>query len=142
MKSEVSLTDMLEQLNTAERIGSVRGIRRGIEREGLRITPEGRLAQSDHPQVLGSALTHPNITTDYSESLMEFITPASDSMETLLSQLGDIHRYSVQHLGEERLWPLSMPCFIGGEESIRLAQYGNSNLRRMKALYRQGLHQR
>ncbi len=142
MKSEVSLTDMLEQLNTSERIGSVRGIRRGIEREGLRITPEGRLAQSDHPQVLGSALTHPNITTDYSESLMEFITPASDSMETLLSQLGDIHRYSVQHLGEERLWPLSMPCFIGGEESIRLAQYGNSNLGRMKTLYRQGLHHR
>ena len=54
MKSEVSLTDMLEQLNTPERIGSVRGIRRGIEREGLRITPEGRLAQSDHPPVLGS----------------------------------------------------------------------------------------
>ena len=77
MKAEVSLTDMLEQLNTPERIGSVRGIRRGIEREGLRITPEGRLAQSDHPRVLGAALTHPNITTDYAESLMEFITPAS-----------------------------------------------------------------
>lgn len=142
MKSEVSLTDMLEQLNTPERIGAVRGIRRGIERESLRITPEGRLSPLAHPAVLGAALTHPSITTDYAESLMEFITPASDSLDTLLSQLADIHRYAVQHLGEERLWPMSMPCFIGGEESIHLAQYGSSNLGRMKTLYRQGLHHR
>ena len=142
MKTEVSLTAMLDQLNTPERIGSVRGIRRGIEREGLRITPEGRLSQVAHPKVLGAALTHPNITTDYAESLIEFITPPSDSMETLLAQLGDIHRYTVQHLGEERLWPLSMPCFIGGEETIHLAQYGKSNLGRMKTLYREGLHHR
>ncbi len=142
MKSEMSLSAMLEQLNTPERIGSVRGLRRGIEREGLRITPEGRLSQKPHPKVLGAALTHPNITTDYAESLIEFITPPSDSMETLLSQLGDIHRYTVQHLGEERLWPLSMPCFIGGEESIGLAQYGSSNIGKLKTLYREGLHHR
>ena len=142
MKTELSLTDMLEQLSAPERIGAVRGIRRGLERESLRITPEGRLSQRPHPRVLGAALTHPNITTDYSESLMEFITPASDSMETLLSQLADIHRYTAQHLCDERLWPLSMPCFIGGEETIRLAQYGSSNLGRMKTLYRQGLHHR
>ena len=142
MKSEVSLTDMLDQLSTPERIGAVRGIRRGIERESLRITSTGRLSQLDHPTVLGAALTHPNITTDYAESLMEFITPASDSMKTLFSQLADIHRYTVQHLGEERLWPMSMPCVLGGEENIRLAQYGSSNLGRMKTLYRQGLHHR
>lgn len=142
MSTHVSLADMLAELNTAERIGSVRGIRRGIEREGLRITPEGRLAQTDHPRVLGAALTHPNITTDYSESLLEFITPASDSMDTLLSQLADIHRYAVQHLGEERLWPISMPCYIEGEDKIRLAQYGSSNIGRLKTLYRQGLHHR
>ncbi|MFC3913106.1 glutamate--cysteine ligase [Pseudaeromonas sharmana] len=142
MNVELSLTDMLEQLSAPERIGAVRGIRRGLERESLRITPEGRLSQREHPNVLGAALTHPNITTDYAESLMEFITPVSDSMETMLAQLADIHRYSAQHLCDERLWPMSMPCFINDEETIRLAQYGTSNIGRMKNLYRQGLHHR
>jgi len=137
-----SLSEIIEQLSTSERMFAVRGLRRGIERESLRITPEGRLSPLDHPRQLGSALTHANITTDYSESLMEFITPVSDSLDILLAQLGDIHRFSQQNLGDERLWPLSMPCYIGGEESIRLAQYGNSNTGRLKTLYRQGLHNR
>ena len=72
------------------------------------------------------------------ESLLEFITPATDSIESLIEQLGDIHRHTIHHLGEERIWPLSMPCFVGDEESIRLAQYGSSNIGRMKTLYRQG----
>ena len=137
-----SLSEIIEQLSAPERVFAVRGLRRGIERESLRITPEGRLSPLDHPRQLGAALTHANITTDYSESLMEFITPVSDSLDILLAQLGDIHRFSQQNLGEERLWPLSMPCFIGGEESIRLAQYGSSNIGRLKTLYRQGLHHR
>lgn len=49
---------------------------RGIERECLRVDCEGLLALTPHPVALGSALTHPQITTDYSESLLEFITPA------------------------------------------------------------------
>ena len=142
MSSPSSLSAIIEQLSAPERVFAVRGIRRGVERESLRITPEGRLSSLDHPHQLGSALTHSNITTDYSESLMEFITPVSDSLDVLLAQLGDIHRFTLQNLGDERLWPLSMPCFIGGEESIRLAQYGRSNLGRMKTLYRQGLHHR
>lgn len=137
-----SLPEIIEQLSAPERVFAVRGIRRGIERESLRITPEGRLSPLDHPHQLGSALTHSNITTDYSESLMEFITPVSDSLDVLMAQLGDIHRFTMQHIGEERLWPLSMPCVIGNEETIRLAQYGHSNLGRMKTLYRQGLHHR
>lgn len=142
MSLPFSLSEIIEQLSAPERAFAVRGLRRGIERESLRITPEGRLSPFDHPHQLGSALTHANITTDYSESLMEFITPVSDSLDILLAQLGDIHRFSQQQLGEERLWPLSMPCFIGGEESIRLAQYGTSNTGRLKTLYRQGLHHR
>ena len=142
MSLPFSLSEIIEQLSAPERVFAVRGIRRGIERESLRITPEGRLSPLDHPRQLGAALTHANITTDYSESLMEFITPVSDSLDILLAQLGDIHRFSQQNLGEERLWPLSMPCFIGGEESIRLAQYGSSNIGRLKTLYRQGLHHR
>ena len=73
-----SLSEIIEQLSAPERVFAVRGLRRGIERESLRITPEGRLSPLDHPQQLGAALTHANITTDYSESLMEFIKPVSD----------------------------------------------------------------
>ena len=142
MSLSPSLSEIIEQLSTPERVFAVRGIRRGIERESLRITPEGRLSPLDHPRQLGAALTNANITTDYSESLMEFITPVSDSLDVLLAQLGDIHRFTQQNIGDERLWPLSMPCFIGGEESIRLAQYGRSNTGRKKTLYRQGLHHR
>lgn len=138
----LSLTDMLGALGSGERISSLRGIRRGLEREALRITPAGRLSERDHPIELGAALTHSHITTDYAESLMEFITPVSDCLEVLLDQLGDIHRHALRHLGDERLWPLSMPCFIDAASPIRLAQYGHSNEGRLKTLYRQGLHHR
>lgn len=109
-----TLSDIVHVLSQPERIDAVRGLRRGLERESLRITPEGRLSAYDHPRHLGAALTHANITTDYSESLMEFITPVSDSLDILMAQLGDIHRFTHQYIGDERLWPLSMPCFIGG----------------------------
>ncbi|MBP8270044.1 MAG: glutamate--cysteine ligase, partial [Aeromonas sp.] len=82
--TSLSLTELLAALGTPERVTALKGIRRGIERECLRITPEGTLAQTDHPRSLGSALTHANITTDYSESLLEFITPATDSIESLI----------------------------------------------------------
>jgi glutamate--cysteine ligase len=71
--------------------------------------PEGTLAQTDHPEAW-AALTHANITTDYSESLLEFITPATDSIESLIEQLGDIHRHTIHHLGEERIWPSPCPA--------------------------------
>ena len=89
MSLPFSLSEIIEQLSAPERVFAVRGIRRGIERESLRITPEGRLSPLDHPRQLGAALTHANITTDYSESLMEFITPVSDSLDILLAQLGE-----------------------------------------------------
>ncbi|EKS7794951.1 glutamate--cysteine ligase [Edwardsiella piscicida] len=118
------------------------GIRRGIERETLRVTPDGHLAATPHPAVLGKALTHPWITTDFAESLLEFITPVDGSIDHMLDFLSDIHRYVARHLGDERMWPLSMPCFIGSEQDITLAQYGSSNLGRFKTLYREGLKNR
>ncbi|KKO45558.1 glutamate--cysteine ligase [Arsukibacterium ikkense] len=121
---------------------AVVGIKRGIERETLRINADGTLALTPHPGALGSALTHPWITTDFSESLLEFITPASDSIDTTLAQLADIHRYTAKQLGAEWLWPASMPCFIEQDTVIPLAQYGSSNIGRMKTLYRKGLHNR
>lgn len=118
-------------------------IRRGIEKESLRVTPEGNLAQTAHPAALGSALTNPYITTDFSEALLEFITPPSASVEECLRWLEGIHRYSYQHLPDsERLWVCSMPCPVSNDESIPIARYGNSNLGQLKTLYRKGLSHR
>ncbi|AOA59710.1 glutamate--cysteine ligase [Acinetobacter larvae] len=117
------------------------GMLRGIERESLRMQSNGYLSQQDHPAALGAALTHPHITTDYAEALMEFITPPLDSIEKTLDYLTDIHRFVFQHLPEgEKLWPLSMPCMLDNDENnIRLAQYGRSNIGQFKTLYRRGL---
>ena len=142
-KTILTLAERIQVWHQPECLPAIKGIRRGIERESLRIQPDGHLAQTGHPKALGSALTHGSITTDFSESQMEFITPVSDSVDILLAQLGDIHGYVMRHLGGEQLWPLSMPCLLkGGDEHIPLAQYGSSNVGRMKTLYRQGLHHR
>jgi glutamate--cysteine ligase len=118
------------------------GIKRGIEKESLRINHEGKLAQTPHPVSLGSALTHSSITTDYSEALLEFITPVSGSIETSLQQLEDIHSFVYQHLDREILWSASMPCIVAGDAEIPVAQYGSSNVARMKTVYRYGLGHR
>lgn len=119
----------------------IKGMLRGIERESLRMQSSGFLSQRPHPKKLGSALTHPHITTDYSEALMEFITPPQNTIRKALSYLTDIHAVAHRHLeNNEKLWPLSMPCMLDGqEESIPLADYGTSNIGCFKTLYRHGL---
>lgn len=115
---------------------------RGLEREALRMTQNGQLSTDPHPVGLGSALTNKWITTDFAESLMEFITPVSHEVDHLLNQLSDIHQFTYSKLNNEQLWPMSMPCFVGCEDDIVLAQYGTSNTGRMKTLYREGLKHR
>lgn len=119
----------------------LKGMLRGIERESLRMQSNGFLSQQNHPIALGSALTHPHITTDYSEALMEFITTPQTTIAAALNELSDIHSVVHQQLEEgEKLWPLSMPCMLDdNEENIKLAQYGSSNIGRFKTLYRRGL---
>jgi glutamate--cysteine ligase len=111
----------------------------GIERECLRVDAAGQLALTPHPQALGSALTHPQITTDYSESLLEFITPAKPDAAHTLADLEQIHRYAYSQLGDELLWSPSMPCPLPSEEQIPIAHYGSSNIGKLKYVYRQGL---
>lgn len=120
----------------------LRGILRGLEKESLRVNADGALAQTPHPQGLGSALCHPRITTDYSEALLEFITEPHSSVETLLQQLDDTHRYTYSRLGEETLWTSSMPCALGTDADIPVARYGDSNVGQMKTVYRLGLGHR
>ncbi|CAK9885784.1 MAG: Glutamate--cysteine ligase [Candidatus Erwinia impunctatus] len=121
---------------------ALRGIGRGIEREALRIQPDGHLATTGHPLAFGSALTNKWITTDFAEALLEFITPVDHDVDHLMAVLRDIHRYAARHLGDERMWPMSMPCQISHSDDIALAQYGSSNIGRMKTLYRNGLKNR
>ncbi|WP_312933832.1 glutamate--cysteine ligase [Pseudomonas sp.] len=111
----------------------------GIERECLRVTAEGRLAQTPHPHTLGSALTNEQITTDYSESLLEFITPALADPAKVLENLEEIHRFVYTGLGDEYLWSPSMPCPLPAEEDIPIAEYGTSNIGKLKHVYRKGL---
>ena len=111
----------------------------GIERECLRVTGEGRLAQTPHPEALGSALTNEQITTDYSESLLEFITPALANPAHTLESLEKIHRFAYSKLGNEYIWSPSMPCPLPAEEDIPIAYYGTSNIGKLKYVYRQGL---
>ncbi|HEX5793003.1 MAG TPA: glutamate--cysteine ligase, partial [Rheinheimera sp.] len=136
------LQQRLAMLNSAPCKQAIVGIRRGIERETLRVKPDGQLALTPHARALGSALTHPWITTDFSESLLEFITPASDSIDTTLAQLSDIHRFTIKNIADEQFWAGSMPCFITAQTQIPFAQYGESNVGKMKTLYRKGLHNR
>jgi len=138
----LSLDDNLKILRDPSRADRLTGIVRGIEKESLRVEPNGRLAQTPHPKALGSALTHPSITTDFSEALLEFITAPSSSADSVLNQLEEIHRITYQEIGDELLWVNSMPCHLGSDGSIPVGQYGSSNIGTMKSVYRQGLGNR
>ena len=132
------------------------GIRRGIEKESLRARPNGQLALTPHAAALGSALTHPHITTDFSESQVELITGVHgghgghDGVEACLAELTEVHQgvYRVMQslaCGQddgERLWVGSMPCELPTDETIPLGRYGKSNVGRSKSVYRMGLGQR
>jgi len=116
----------------------------GIEKESLRVSPEGRIALSPHPEPLGAALTHPYITTDYSEALLEFVTPPFGDVDETLKHLADLHAFTAQALRDqdERLWATSMPCVMGRDSDIPIAEYGDSHGGRMRHVYRQGLGHR
>jgi glutamate--cysteine ligase len=102
-------------------------------------TSHGHLARTPHPASLGSALTHPQITTDYAEALLEFITPAEHDIGLALHRLDAIHRHAYSKLGDEMLWSQSMPCDLPAEEDIEIAWYGKSNIGMLKHVYRRGL---
>ncbi len=121
---------------------TLRGMRRGIEKESLRTRPDGMLAATPHPAALGSALTHPHITTDYSESQLELITGAHLDIDACLEQLTQIHQYVYRHIGDEMLWVGSMPCGLPADENIPIGVYGTSNVARAKSIYRMGLGHR
>jgi glutamate--cysteine ligase len=137
-----TLTTRIQNLHALDRPDIWQGSRKGLEKESLRLGPSGRLAQTPHPRTLGSALTNRFITTDYSEALMELVTPALEDSAAARQFLCDIHQFVYDNLGDEMLWPASMPCGVSGEQSVKIAEYGSSNIGQMKHVYRRGLGHR
>lgn len=129
------ITEALQALSPSH----VLGMRRGVEKESLRTQPSGRLATTPHPVALGSALTHPHITTDFSESQVELITGIHASAQACLDELVHIQQFTQRAMGEEMLWVSSMPCGLPHDDAIPLGQYGSSNVGQSKTVYRRGL---
>jgi glutamate--cysteine ligase len=123
----------------------LQGMSRGVEKESLRAMADGGLALTPHPAALGSALTHPHITTDFSESQLEFVTGVHGSAQACLDELTSVHQFSyraLRDLGDEMLWVSSMPCGLPTDETIPIGRYGSSNVGRAKSVYRMGLGHR
>lgn len=133
----------LRALQSSDYLQLLPGIRRGFEKECLRVDQQGSIAQTPHSKALGSSLTHPTIITDYSEALLEFVTPPTENLDQSFSLLNDIHHYTAEVLsslpGTETLWANSMPCKLPKENQIPIAEYGPSNLGQLKHIYRRGL---
>ncbi|MGV8803388.1 MAG: glutamate--cysteine ligase [Polaromonas sp.] len=136
-----TLQDRLRALT----LDQLQGMRRGLEKESLRAQPSGALALTPHPAALGSPLTHPGITTDFSESQIELVTGVHASPDAVLQELTGLHQFTYQTLreaGDEMLWVSSMPCGLPTDETIPLARFGSSNVGRAKSVYRMGLGHR
>lgn len=115
----------------------------GLEKESLRVNPDGSLALTPHPKGLGSPLTHPQITTDFSESQVEMITAPFHEIDQTLEALESLHREVYENLENgEMLWPMSMPCVLPKPELIPIARYGDSPEGQVRERYRQGLSSR
>ncbi|GHA49617.1 glutamate--cysteine ligase [Photobacterium aphoticum] len=128
---------------TADLAATLTGIRRGIEKEGIRATAAATLSDQPHPQALGAALTHPYITTDFAEAQLELITPAETDKQKTFAFLTTLHHTVAKQLpAGEVLWGASFPPRLPDESAITIADYGQSNAGRLKKLYRQGLANR
>jgi len=137
------LSNLFEQriniLATAGPPNALCGGLKGIEKESLRVQPDGYLSDQPHPETLGSALSNRFITTDFSEALLEFVTPSFSHTWEALRFLCDLHQFSYESMGDELLWATSMPCRVPEDREIPLAYFGESNVGRMKTIYRNGL---
>jgi len=133
------LEKRLSAILQSGQLDSLNQSRIGLEKESLRVSSSGSIAQTPHPIAFGSALTHPYITTDFSEALTEMITPPCDSVEASLEFLADIEKFVCLNNQTELMWASSMPCVVEGGDSIPIAEYGSSNIGMMKKIYRRGL---
>ena len=112
----------------------------GVEKECLRVAADGTLSELPHPLSVGSALTHPFITTDFSEALLELVTPPFTDLGDTLKHLSDMQNFVYANLPDgELLWGTSMPCGLKLDCDVPIGRYGTSNIGHMKQVYRRGL---
>lgn len=138
------MSNLFERLN-ALTPQQLRAMGRGVEKESLRTTPDGKLALTPHPFALGSALTHPRITTDFCESQVELITGVHGDAGACVREMTDVHRFTYRvlaELGNEMLWASSMPCGLPADQDIPIGRFGSSNVGLAKSVYRTGLAHR
>ena len=136
------MTDSLRTRLSAIEPAMLRGISRGLEKESLRATADGNLSMRPHPRALGAPLTHPRITTDFSESQVELITGVHEDIEACLAELTETHQITLADIDGESLWCTSMPCPLPADDQIPIGQYGSSFVGRTKTIYRVGLKHR
>lgn len=111
----------------------------GIERETMRIDQQGLIASTAHPKSLGLAFTNQYITTDFAESLIELVSPTFTDSADLMRWLRGLHSFVAQNIGDELLWPASMPPVLPDADNFTIANYGESHQGRIKNIYRRGL---
>lgn len=131
------MLELIKSLNYKKRL--LRG-NFGIERETLRVKNDGKLSLTNHPEVFEPKINHPYITTDFSESQIEVITPTLKSIEEsydFLNTLYDI--VSLEVKDKEYLWPSSMPCDLSEDIAIPVANYGDSKNEENAREYREYL---
>lgn len=114
----------------------------GVERELQRVTYKGDLALTPHPEVFGDKLRNKEITTDFSESQLELITPPFSKVEEVDHYLHYLHKKAAAGIRNEYLWPLSMPPRLPEDEYIPIARFDNSEAGQTAYTYRQGLANR
>lgn len=115
----------------------------GVEKEGLRVLSNMHTSKGPHPEALGHKLTHPYITTDYAENLLEFVSPVFVSNERLMDFLAGIQAHALRGMpSDEHIWPSSMPALLPEDKDIPIADFGKSNVGKLKSLYRIGLGNR
>lgn len=144
-KAYLGVVHQLEDMG----VGLLSGGLRGLEKESLRVTKEGHLSRVAHPYLLGSPLTHPHITTDFSEAQLEFVTAPYPHSWEAVQFLTELHQFAVDAMDKnsktgshELIWPASMPCHVMNDEIVPVAEFGGSNVGKMKHVYRLGLGER
>ncbi|BCZ46294.1 glutathione biosynthesis bifunctional protein GshAB [Clostridium gelidum] len=111
----------------------------GIEREGLRVNDKGELSLNDHPSVFGDKSDNSYITTDFAESQIEVITPPFKNVEEAYNFTNSLYDIVAMEIGEEYLWPQSMPSIVPEDNKIKVSEYGENNKGIEARLYREKL---
>ena len=139
MKDNINF--LLREFKTSELREILIDSKIGLEKESLRML-NSCLSKQSHQKAIGSSLCNRFITTDFSESQLELVTPAFKHKESLIDFLENLHHFVTMNINMEFLWPFSMPPFFASDAEIPIAKYGSSNIARFKELYREGLSNR